>query len=134
MHLYNQNLFKGVLLDSQKKAIIVGYILQGKTEKALSLLSKMYSISVPKVKIGLPKGYRGKTSACYSPGKATIFLLNYEKLTDSFTLLHEFYHHLRTSIDQKHKGTEKYANQFAREFIDAYKSVKERELTNDKRL
>jgi hypothetical protein len=35
-------------------------------------------------------------------------------------VLHEFYHHLRTSIDKKHRGTEKFAGEFAEEFIKAY--------------
>jgi hypothetical protein len=42
---------------------------------------------------------------------------------EPFVVLHEFYHHLRTALDRKHRGTEKYADEFAREFIEAYKSI-----------
>jgi hypothetical protein len=47
----------------------------------------------------------------------TIHVLNSDVLKDPFVILHEFYHHLRTSIDRKHRGTEKYASKFARDFI-----------------
>jgi hypothetical protein len=54
----------------------------------------------------------------------TISVLNSDTMGNPFVILHEFYHHMRTSVlDKKHRGTEKYANEFAREFIAAYRSL-----------
>jgi hypothetical protein len=49
--------------------------------------------------------------------------LNSDTLKEPFIILHEFYHHIRTALDAKHKGTEKYADEFSKEFIQAYKSM-----------
>lgn len=106
------------------KRDVVQLILNGKAEEALRLLSKNYKVINPKLKIGLPKGHRVKPSGCYSAKNATISLANSDKITNPFVILHEFYHHLRTSIDKKHRGTEKHADQFAMEFIEAYKQKK----------
>ena len=105
------------------KALVVSLILNGKVEKALELLAEHYGVSVPKMKVGLPKGRKKKTLGCYNAKKGTIFVLNSDTLSEPFIILHEFYHHLRTALDTKHKGTEKYADEFAKDFIQAYKSV-----------
>jgi len=105
------------------KVLIVSLILNGKIEKALELLAEHYSVSVPKIKVGLPKGRKKKALGCYNAKKGTIFVLNSDTLKEPFIILHEFYHHLRTALDTKHKGTEKYANEFAKDFIQAYKSA-----------
>jgi hypothetical protein len=105
------------------KVLIVSLILNGNVEKALELLAEHYSVSVPKMKVGLPKGHRKKVLGCYNARKRTIFVLNSDTLREPFIILHEFYHHLRTALDAKHKGTEKYADEFAKEFIQAYKSM-----------
>jgi len=97
--------------------------LNGKVEKALELLAKRYSVNVPKIKVGLPKGRKKKALGCYNAKKGTIFVLNSDTLKEPFIILHEFYHHLRTALDMKHKGTEKYADEFAKEFIQTYKSM-----------
>ena len=110
-------------MEQKFKASIVWLILNGKTEKALELLAEHYSVDVPKLKVGLPKGRKKKTLGCYNAKNETIFVLNSDALKEPFIITHEFYHHLRTAVDKKHKGTEKYANEFAREFIDAYKST-----------
>ena len=105
------------------EVLIVSLILNGKIEKALELLAEHYSVSVPKIKVGLPKGRKKKALGCYKAKKGTIFVLNSDTLKEPFIILHEFYHHLRTALDTKHKGTEKYANEFAKDFIQAYKSA-----------
>jgi len=111
------------LNEKEFKATVVLLILNGKTEKALKLLSKHYGVNTPKLKVGLPKGRRKKTLGCYNAKKGTIFVLNSDTLKEPFIILHEFYHHLRTAIDAKHRETEKYADEFAKEYIQAYKSI-----------
>ena len=97
-------------------------ILNGKPEEALVLLAKNYNVAVPKLKIGLPKGRVAKAYGCYSPRTETISVLNSDVVQNPFVILHEFYHHLRTSIDKQHKGTEQNADKFALEFLVSYKS------------
>jgi hypothetical protein len=41
---------------------------------------------------------------------------------NSFVVLHEFYHHLRTR-GGVHRGSEKHANMYAKGFVDAYKKI-----------
>jgi len=109
-------------LQSNFKPLIVALILNGQAEKALDLLAENYKVATPKLKVGLPKGRKAKAFGCYTPKDATISVLNSDVIGNPFVILHEFYHHLRTSIEKKHKGTEKNADKFAREFIEAYKS------------
>ena len=105
------------------KPLIVWLILNGQAEKALELLAKNYNVSTPKLKVGLPKGRKAKAFGCYTPKDATISVLNSDVMGNPFVILHEFYHHLRTSIDKQHKGTEKNADKFSREFIKAYEAA-----------
>jgi hypothetical protein len=105
------------------KPLIVWLILNGQAEKALELLAKNYKVSTPKLKVGLPKSRKAKAFGCYTPKDATICVLNSDVMGNPFVILHEFYHHLRTSVDKKHKGTEKNADKFAREFIKAYEAA-----------
>jgi len=105
------------------EVLIVWLILNGKVEKALELLAEHYSVDVPKIKVGLPKAHKKKALGCYNAKKGTIFVLNSDILKEPFIIIHEFYHHLRTALDSKHKGTEKYADGFAKGFIQAYKST-----------
>jgi len=109
-------------LQANFKPLVVWLILNGKAEEALVLLAKNYRVNTPKLKIGLPKGRKKNVSGCYTPKDETISLLNSDVMGNPVVILHEFYHHLRTSVDKKHKGTEKNANKFAMEFIEAYKS------------
>lgn len=106
-------------LEPKFETLVVHLILDGKTEEALEKLAKHYNINIPKIKVGLPKGNRSKALGCYATKNQTIYVLNSDVLKDPFTILHEFYHHLRTSPDSIHKGTEKLANKFAIEFIEA---------------
>jgi hypothetical protein len=108
-------------LESRFKAFVVWLILGGRVEEALGLLGEHYGVSVPRVRVGLPKGRRRGVSGCYVAGSGTIFVLNSDVLREPFVVLHEFYHHLRTSVDARHRGTERYADEFARGFIQAYK-------------
>ena len=109
-------------MEANFKPLIVWLIFNGQAEKALDLLAKNYKVTTPKLKVGLPKGHKAKAFGCYTPKNATISVLNSDIIANPFVILHEFYHHLRTSIDKKHKGTEKNADKFAKEFIEAYKS------------
>lgn len=109
-------------MQANFKPLVVWLILNGKAEEALGLLAKNYRVNKPKLKIGLPKGRKTNVSGCYTPKDETISLLNSDVMEKPFVILHEFYHHLRTSVDKKHKGTEKNANKFAMEFIEEYKS------------
>jgi hypothetical protein len=118
-------------LEQEFKASVVWLILNGKPEKALELLAEHYRVEVPTLKVGLPKGRKKKTLGCYNAKKKTIFVLNSDTLKEPFIILHEFYHHLRTALDAKHKGTEKYADEFSKEFIQAYKSMATKVLGNN---
>jgi len=102
------------------KAEIVRLILMKEAEEALESLSQHYNVSVPNLEVGMPKKYSKKVG-CYVSKSKTIHVMSGEKLEDPFVILHEFYHHLRTQ-DRKHRGTEKHANRFAEEFIEAFQS------------
>jgi hypothetical protein len=110
-------------LDSRFKALIVWLILDGKTEEALEQLAKYYDVNLPKVKVGLPKRHRINTLGCYTAGNETISVLNSDMLKEPSVIIHEFYHHLRTGADMRHRGTERKARDFAQDFIEAYKSI-----------
>ena len=108
-------------MDEQEfKAFVVWLIANGKTEEALERLAQYYRVGTPKLRVGLPKKHKTKTLGCYDAGTKTISVLHSDTLKEPFVILHEFYHHTRTGIDSKHRGTEKYANAFAESFIRAY--------------
>jgi hypothetical protein len=109
--------------DPKFKPLIVGLILNQRAEEALALLAKNYNVKTPELKVGLPKGHTRKIYGCYTAKNETISVLNSDMLGNPFVILHEFYHHLRTSIDKQHKGTEKNADKFANVFIEEYKSA-----------
>jgi hypothetical protein len=102
------------------KAQIVQLILMKETYEALKALSQHYNIDVPRLKVGMPKKHRKKVG-CYVLNTKTIHVMSREKLEDPFVLLHEFYHHLRTQ-NRKQRGTEKHADRFAEEFIQAFQT------------
>ena len=102
------------------KAKIVYMILTKNTEEAIKALSEFYKVEVPHLKVGMPKKH-SKNIGCYVSGTKTIHVSSGEKLCDPFVILHEFYHHLRTQHG-KHKGTEKYANKFAMDYIEAFRN------------
>jgi hypothetical protein len=106
------------------KPLVVWLILNGKTEQALELLSKNYKVKIPVLKVGLPKGHKIKAFGCYTNKNETISVQNSDILVNPFVIIHEFYHHLRSKgADKMHKGTEKNADRFAIDFIEAYKKL-----------
>lgn len=106
------------------KPLVVWLILNGKTEQALELLSKNYKVKVPELKVGLPKGHKITAFGCYTNKNETISVQNSDILVNPFVIIHEFYHHLRSKgADKMHKGTEKNADKFAIDFIEAYKKL-----------
>lgn len=103
------------------KPLVVWLILSGKPEEALKLLAKQYHVSIPNLKVGLPKGHKIIAFGCYTSKNQTISVLNSDVLINPFVIIHEFYHHLRSkSVDKMHKGTEKNADKFAIEFLLEY--------------
>ena len=118
-------------MEQKFKVIVVWLILNGKVEEALELLARKYGVKVPMINVGLPKRRKMKALGCYNANKRMISVLNSDTLKDPFVILHEFYHHMRTSEDAKHRGTEKYADTFAKEFIQAYRSMAIQQTGND---
>ena len=108
-------------MDIHLKAYIVHLILNGRAEEALELLSEFHGVEPPKIRVGKVKG-RSKALAVYIPSKKTIILQNGELYNDPFTILHEFYHHIRYR-DGRHRGTEKNADKYAESFIQAYNEI-----------
>jgi hypothetical protein len=112
------------MIQDNFKSLVVWLILNGRPEEALALLAKNYKVNVPKLKVGLPKGHKIKAFGCYTKKNETITLLNSDVVVNPFVILHEFYHHLRSkAVDKMHRGTEKNADKFAMEFIEAYKAA-----------
>ena len=106
------------------RILVVQLILDGRAEEALEILAKHYNVNAPKIKVGLPKRHRRNTLGCYTAKYETISVLDSDTLKEPLVILHEFYHHLRTSsVARRHKGTEKYATRFAKEFIEAYRAA-----------
>jgi hypothetical protein len=99
----------------------VHLIVSKKPEDALKALSQHYNVITPELKVGMPKGH-GKNVGCYIAKKRTIYVSSLNELHNPYVILHEFYHHLRT-YNMKHKGTEKHAERFAKDYIEAYKIV-----------
>ena len=109
------------MLQANFKSMVVWLILNGKSEEALALLAKNYRVTVPKLKVGLPKGRKVTAFGVYTPKNETISVLNSDVLINPLVILHEFYHHLRSNaVDKQHRGTEKNADKFAIKFIKAY--------------
>jgi hypothetical protein len=112
------------LTQDNFKPLVVWLILNGKTEEALELLSKNYKVGVPELRVGLPKGRKKTAFGCYTSKSQTISVLNSDILVNPFVIVHEFYHHLRSKgVDKMHRGTEKNADRFAQDFIEAYKKA-----------
>ena len=115
-------------MQAEFKPLAVALILNKQTEEALELLAKAYGVNVPKLKIGLPKGHKA-AYGCYTNMTETISLLNSDMLGNPFVVLHEFYHHLRSKgVDKMHRGTEKNADKFAIEFLQAYEAARQKQL------
>src|SRR4030065_1220899 len=100
-----------------EKSRVVWLMLNQRAEEAITLLAKQYKTRTPRLKVGLPKGQRKNISGCYTPKNETISVLDSDTLGNPFVIIHEFYHHMRTSIEKKHKGTERNADHFALQFL-----------------
>lgn len=98
------------------RAKIVTFIIDGRTELALKLLSDYYGIGEPGLRVGTVKRHR-RVVACYVEKERRIYLSKGEYLTNPFVILHEFYHHLRASQVGKSRQVEKRADLFASNFI-----------------
>ena len=107
-------------LDDIFKAGIVQLILDRRTEEALSKLSSYYQIKPPKIVVGTIKGKRRTVYAVYVQRESKIYCINSDIFYNPFIVLHEFYHHLRT-LAGIHRGSEKHANQYAKDFISSYR-------------
>jgi len=106
------------------KPMIVHLILAGKTELAITFLSQTYRVTVPKLQVGLPKKHKTRAYGTYTAKTQMISVQNSDILTNPFVVLHEFYHHLRSSgVDKMHRGTEKNADTFARDYLVAYQNA-----------
>ncbi|MDG7008433.1 MAG: hypothetical protein JRN06_09375 [Nitrososphaerota archaeon] len=108
--------------ESQMKAFVVALILDSKTEEAIGVLSRWYRVSVPRLGVGVFEGRSKGVAAVYSQGRKEILAARREFLYDPFVMIHEFYHHLR-STSGRHRGTEKQADKFALDFIAAYRQA-----------
>src|SRR5438445_8145123 len=113
-----------IKLDSITKAQIVRMILEKQTEKALEKLSEFYHVTTPQIVVGTIKGKRRTVYALYIPKEGKIYALNSDIFFNPFVILHEYYHHIRSKLEV-HRGSERNANKFAQEFIDAYKKNSE---------
>ena len=109
-------------IDDQAKAQIVRMILEKQTEKALEKLSEFYHVTPPQIVVGTIKGKRRTVYALYVQNERKIYALNSEIFFNPFVVLHEYYHHIRTKLGV-HRGSERNANKFAQEFVDAYKKI-----------
>ena len=101
---------------------MVQLILDHRAEEALELLADHYNDVAPRLEVGLPPGHTG-VAGCYLPSRKTIYTRDGEGLSNPFLIIHEFYHHIRM-FDGKHLGTEKYADRFAKSYIEAYKRAR----------
>jgi len=99
---------------------VVATILDSRPEDALSLLCEHYRVSRPRLSVGVFEGRTKGVAAVYSVERREILAAKREFLFDPFVIIHEFYHHLR-STSGKHRGTERQADEFAAGFIDAFR-------------
>jgi hypothetical protein len=109
-------------LDDTFKAYIVQLIIDKKTEQAIESLSQLYEIKPPQIVVGTIKGKRRTVYAVYVQRECKIYCINSDIFYNPFIIIHEFYHHLRTTAGV-HRGSEKHANLYARDFIDSYNTI-----------
>jgi hypothetical protein len=109
-------------LNDLAKAKIVELILSKKTEQALQILSEYYKVDPPQIVVGTIKGKRKTVYAVYVQREKKIYCINSDIFYNPFVVLHEFYHHIRTS-GGIHRGSEKHANTYAKSFLDSYNKI-----------
>ncbi|HMK33312.1 MAG TPA: hypothetical protein VK431_06790 [Nitrosopumilaceae archaeon] len=112
----------GIDIDDLTRAQIVRMILEKQTEKALEKLSEFYHVTSPQIVVGTIKGKRRTVYALYVQKERKIYALNSDIFFNPFVVLHEYYHHIRTKLGV-HRGSERNANKFAQEFVNAYKKI-----------
>ncbi|MGB9004081.1 MAG: hypothetical protein WCC52_09785 [Nitrosotalea sp.] len=117
-------------LDDLTRAKIVQMILDGTTEGALGKLSEFYRVETPKIAVGTVKGKRRTVYAVYVPSEKKIYALNSDIFCNPFVILHEYYHHIRSKLGI-HKGSERHANMYAKDFIDSYNKIISRESKHE---
>ena len=110
------------VLDDLKKAEIVQMILEKKTEIALEKLSEFYRVETPHIVVGTIKRKRRTVYAVYVVAENKIYASNSDIFYNPFVILHEYYHHIRSKLG-KHRGSERHANMYAKEFIDSYNKM-----------
>jgi hypothetical protein len=108
--------------EKRFRAMVVAMILDMRTEEAIATLARHYKVDVPRLGVGVFEGKTKGVLAVYSPARKEILAANRESMYDPFVMIHEFYHHLR-SVSGKHKGTEKQADRFAVEHIEAFNEI-----------
>jgi len=101
---------------------IVDLILSGNPERALELLSEHYSVHTPEIRVGTVKRHR-KVLGCYVEKEERIYVSKSDYLNSPFIVLHEFYHHLRSSQSNRNKQAEKRADSFAWDYVDEFKRI-----------
>jgi hypothetical protein len=111
-----------IKLDDLAKAKVVQMIFDKKTEEALQSLGRFYKVNPPKIVVGTIKGKRRSVYAVYVQKECKIYCINSDIFYNPFIVLHEFYHHIRTT-GGTHRGSEKHANIYAKGFIDSYKKI-----------
>ncbi|GAC1662336.1 MAG: hypothetical protein NVS9B7_30330 [Flavisolibacter sp.] len=109
-------------LDDLTKAKIVALILDKKTELALEVLSDLYKVDTPKIVVGTIKKKRRTVYAVYVVQEKKIYALNSDIFYNPFIVLHEYYHHIRSKLGT-HRGSEKNANLYAKDFVDSYMRI-----------
>lgn len=105
--------------EEHMKASVVALILDTKPEEAITILCRWYRIGRPRLSVGVLEGKTKGVAAVYSMRRKEILAAKREYLYNPFVMVHEFYHHLRSSSG-RHRGTEKQADKFALDFIEAY--------------
>lgn len=85
------------------------------------MLCEHYGVERPRLGVGVVSGRSRGVLAVYSAQRKEILAASSDSLYDPFTILHEFYHHLRY-FGSRHRGTEKHADRFALDYILAFRS------------
>ncbi len=104
--------------EARVRALAVKLIIEGRVDEALKLLSKHYGIAAPKVRVGMPKGFKG-IPACYDPARKLIRVRSSREYRNPLIILHEFYHHLRIFLG-RHRGCEVRADEYALKSLQYY--------------
>ena len=117
--------------DEMMKARMVALIFDSKTEAAIGELCDWYRIEEPRLGVGVFEGKTKGVAAVYSLRRKEILAANREYLYNPFVMIHEFYHHLR-STSGSHRGTERQADLYAAGFMAAYYRLAGIRLSRDK--